>query len=114
MTAAIALGITIASFLGGILWKVIGMSKDSGKLAQRVDHTEERAKEDREKFDKSLSELFNRTGATERAVTELNNRTSNAERSISDLTSKVDLLTSLCYRIDGKIDRVLETKGEKA
>jgi len=102
------LGLTALGFLGGILWKVMTMSKESGKLAQKVETVEDRTKEDRAKTDEQLNEINKRLGENERNITELNNRTATAERSITDLTTKVDLLTSLCYRIDAKLDRVLE------
>lgn len=110
--AELALGFSALGVLSGILWKVMSMSKDSGKLTQRVDSIEDRAKEDRSRTERQFTDIEKRTGGNERAITELNNRTATAERSITDLTMKVDLLTSLCYRIEGKLDRVLEKRSE--
>jgi uncharacterized coiled-coil protein SlyX len=95
IAAAISLGITIAGFLGGIFWKVATMSKDNGRLAQRVDNIETRAKEDRENDDKRFAELFSRTNA--------------AEQNISTLNAKVDNLTLLCSKMDTKLDKLIES-----
>ena len=92
--AAITLGIAIASFLGGIFWKVALMSKENGRLTQRLEPVESRQQEDRAKTEKNFTELFARTNT--------------AEQNISKLDTKVDNLTSLCSKMDGKLDKLME------
>lgn len=92
--AAITLGIGIAGFVAGILWKVADLSVNFGKLSQRIEQNAERAKEDRvvnaAKFD------------------ELDAKTSSHESSIAALTTSVNALTNTCSRIESKLDRLIE------
>lgn len=92
--AAITLGIAIASFLLGIFYKVVGMGKENGRYEERMKSLEARAQEDREKNEKNFVELFARTNA--------------AEQNISTLNTKVDNLTSICTKMDSKLDRIIE------
>lgn len=70
------------------------MSKDNGKLTEKVDSMESRAREDRESNARSFTELFTRTNAAEQNITALN--------------SKVDNLTNICSKMDSKLDRIIE------
>lgn len=70
------------------------MSKENGKLTERVDALDNRAREDRELNGRNFSELFSRTNAAEQNITALN--------------SKVDNLTNICSKMDSKLDRIIE------
>ena len=94
VAAAITLGIGIAGFISGIIWKVADLSTKFGKLQQTVNQNTERAKEERDKTQGRLDELYAKTTAH--------------ESSIAALTSSVNALMSTCTRIEGKLDRLIE------
>lgn len=99
ISAAISLGIAIASFIIGIIWKVVDLSMCFGKMAQRMSSNEERDKEERAKNGVKFDAIYNRLAANE---------------SISvELEANVKSMSQIIARIENKLDRLIERGGEK-
>lgn len=88
--ASITLGITIAGFIAGILWKVADLSGHFGKLTEQVQHNSERAAEDRTKIQRLEAQVTVH------------------ESSIATLNNAVNSITNTCSRIESKLDRLIE------
>ena len=88
--ASITLGITIAGFIAGILWKVADLSGKFGKLTEQIQQNSARAAEDRTKLE------------------QIEQKVTTHESSIAALYSAVDSITKTCDRIESKLDRLIE------
>lgn len=99
VTAAITLGLAIAGFIGGIIWKVADLSVRFGRMTQKVEQNELRDKEEREHASVKFAELYNRMGQNESVI--------------AALTNNVNTLTNTCGRIETKLDRLIEREGQK-
>lgn len=91
---AISLGLAIAGFIGGVIWKVADLSMKFGKMQETISANKERDAEEREKASQKFSELYNRMATN--------------ESSLSALQSNVTNLSATCSRIESKLDRLIE------
>lgn len=88
--AGITLGIGIAGFIIGILWKVIDLSVNNGKLQKTVEKNEEQIRD----AQRSIDTLFKRANEHEAAL--------------ASLTTNVSTMNQTCQRIESKLDRLIE------
>lgn len=102
--AAISLGIGIAGFIAGILWKVVDLSVKFGKMQENVSRNGERDKEEREKFDTKFANIDTR-------FHEIDNELKNQGSGIAGLTASLNTLSAMCARTEAKIDRLTERMG---
>ena len=94
---AITVGLAIAGFAGGVIWKVSDLSIKFGRMTQKQDENNERDKEERKRTSEKFSELYNRTSAHDSTIT--------------GLINTVSSLANTCTRIESKLDRLIEKRG---
>ena len=63
--AAITLGITVASFILGIIYKLIDLSVRFGRFSRQMEDNEKRDNEEREKATRKFEELYNARNRSE-------------------------------------------------
>ncbi len=92
--AMITLGITIASFMLGIIYKLIDLSVRFGRFSRQLEENERRDLEEREKSARKFEELFRDRNRHDSSLARL-------EESIRGITSSL-------AKIDSKLDRIME------
>ena len=65
MYTAIALGISIAGFIGGTITAVAKLANKTGRLMEQLENNEKRDAEERAKIDANITELYGRMNAAE-------------------------------------------------
>ena len=92
--AAITLGITVASFILGIIYKLIDLSVRFGRFSRQMEDNEKRDNEEREKATRKFEELYNARNRHESSLTRL-------DTTIQSINSNLE-------KIDLKLDRLME------
>ena len=92
--AGITLRITIATFVLGIIYKLIDLSVKYGRFARQMEDNEKRDMEEREKSAKKFDELFNSRNSHENSLTRLDTRFSNIDEKLEKIDMKLDKLIS--------------------
>ena len=95
--AAITLGITIAGFLGGILWKVVEVAVKNGKLQQRLDTMEAQQEKTDAKNSAKFEKLYNLVNVHGSAI--------------DVLTSVINTVKDTTERTESKLDRLIEREA---
>ena len=93
----IALGISIAGFIGGIITAVAKLAIKTGRLMERLENNEKRDSEERAKIDANITELYGRMNA--------------AEGDVKAQGASINNLVATCTRIENKLDRIIELRG---
>ena len=94
---AITLGITIAGFAGGIITAVAKLATRTGRLMEQLEGNERRDTEERAKIEANFKELYSRVNQT--------------ECDIKSQATAINSLVQTCTRIETKLDRVIEARG---
>ncbi|MBP5444062.1 MAG: hypothetical protein J6Y60_12570 [Treponema sp.] len=94
--AGITLGITIATFILGIIYKLIDLSVKYGRFSRQMEDNERRDQEERDKAAKKFDELFNSRN--------------NHETSLARLDTTIINIDAKLEKIDGKLDKLMEGK----
>ena len=101
--AAITLSITIATFLLGIIYKIISLSVNIGKLTKTVEANEQRDVEERKANAEKFAELYNYRNKHESQITKLDTTINNININLEKVDGKLD-------RIESRLDRFFEGK----
>ena len=96
--AIISISITISGFLIGIISSVSKLAGEYGKLKNQVETNERRDVEERNHTREKFSELYNRTASH--------------DTSLAALSNNVNSLSATCSRIESKLDRMIEQRGQ--
>ena len=94
---AIALGISIAGFIGGTITAVAKLAIKTGRLMERLEQNEKRDTEEREKIGVNFTELYGRMNAV--------------ECDVKAQGTSINNLVATCTRIESKLDRLVELRG---
>ena len=93
-TAAITFGITAASFILGIIYKLIDLSVKFGRFSRQLEDNERRDCEEREKASRKFDELFDSRNRHESSLARL-------DTTIQNIDAKLE-------KIDGTLDKLME------
>lgn len=93
--------LSVGSFLvgGGVIYKLIEMGRQNGKMEQRVLTLETRTAEDRQKDAGKFDRLYEGKNETHERVVRV-------EKDVERIAKNVELLTALMNKIDAKIDKL--------
>ncbi|WP_147635071.1 hypothetical protein [Treponema pectinovorum] len=92
ITAIITVGISIATFLLGIIYKLGDLSMKFGRITKTIESNEERDAEERRKNAAKFSELFNDRNRHESAITRLDTTMNNIDAKLEKMDAKLDRL----------------------
>ena len=90
--AGITLGITIATFVLGIIYKLIDLSVKFGRFSRQMEDNEKRDTEEREKSAKKFDELFSSRNSHETSLARLDTTISNIDAKLEKIDIKLDKL----------------------
>lgn len=90
--AAITVGISIATFLLGIIYKLGGLSMKFGQLSKTIEANDERDAEERRKNAAKFTELYNDRNRHEAAITRLDTTMNNIDAKLKKMDAKLDRL----------------------
>ena len=95
----VSICVSAGSFLigGGLIFKLIEIGKQNGKMEQRVFTLEQRTAEDRQKDDGKFDRLYEGKNETHERVVRV-------EKDVERIAKSVEALTALVNKIDTKID----------
>lgn len=95
----ISVCVSIGSFLigGGLIFKLVEMGRQNGKMEQRVLTLEARTAEDRQKDAGKFDRLYEGKNETHERVVRV-------EKDVERIAQSVEALTALVNKIDTKID----------
>lgn len=96
--AAVTFGISIATFLLGIMYKLVSLSVKFGRMQKTLEGNEARDDEERRKTAARITELFNSRNAHETALARL-------DANMTNIDAKLE-------KIDAKLDRIIN-EGKK-
>lgn len=96
--------LSVGSFLvgGGVVFKLIEIGRQNGKMEQRVLTLETRTAEDRQKDAGKFDRLYEGKNETHERVVRV-------EKDVERIAKNVELLTALMNKIDAKIDRLSQS-----
>lgn len=97
LQTAITLGITIAGFVSGIVWKVADLSVKFGRITKQLEANEERDNEERRRNASKFTELYNSRNSQQETIMRL-------DTTMNNINGKLE-------KIDSKIDRLIERKN---
>ena len=97
--SVVSVCVSIGSFLigGGLIFKLIELGKQNGKMEQRVLTLETRTGEDRQKDAAKFDRLYEGKNETHERVVKV-------EKDVESIAKSVEALTALVNKIDLKID----------
>lgn len=108
-TAAITVGISIASFLLGITYKLVELSVRFGRLARTMEANEERDAEERRKSAAKFTELYNGRNSHEAAITRLDTTMRNIDAKLEKVDGKLDRNEQSVTRLEAVMQGVAES-----
>ncbi len=109
MAAAITLGISIATFLLGIIYKLGDLSVRFGRMAKTIEANEERDAEERRKNAAKFTELWNGRNSHEAAITRLDTTMRSIETKLEKVDAKLDRNEQSVTRLEAVMQGVAET-----
>ncbi len=109
MAAAITLGISIATFLLGIIYKLGDLSVRFGRMAKTIEANEERDAEERRKNAAKFTELYNGRNSHEAAITRLDTTMRSIETKLEKVDAKLDRNEQSVTRLEAVMQGVAET-----
>ncbi len=107
--AAITLGISIATFLLGIIYKLGDLSVKFGRMARTIEANDERDAEERRKSDAKFTELFNGRNVHEAAITRLDTTMRNIDAKLEKVDAKLDRNEQSVTRLEAVMQVVAES-----
>lgn len=107
--AAITLGISIATFLLGIMYKLIDLSVKYGRLTRTLEANEERDAEERRKNAAKFTELYNGRNSHEAAITRLDTTMRNIDAKLEKVDAKLDRNEQIVTRLEAVMQGVADS-----
>lgn len=89
-TAIIAFAITVASFLLGIIYKVISLSVTIGRLLKTVEENERKDCEERASASRKFAELFEHRNKHDKALALMDMKISTISEDTKKINAKLD------------------------
>ena len=108
-TAAITLSISIATFLLGIIYKLVELSVRIGRMARTLEANEERDAEERRKNAAKFTELYNGRNSHEAAITRLDTTMRNIDAKLEKVDAKLDRNEQSVTRLEAVMQGVAES-----
>lgn len=90
--AVITVGISIATFLLGIIYKLGDLSMKFGRLTKTIEANDERDAEERRKNAAKFTELYNDRNRHEATITRLDTTMNNIDAKLEKMDAKLDRL----------------------
>lgn len=107
--AAITLGISIATFLLGIIYKLGDLSVKFGRLTKTLESNDERDAEERRKNAEKFTELFNARNRHEATITRLDTTMRNIDAKLEKVDAKLDRNEQSVTRLEAVMQGVAES-----
>lgn len=99
----ITLGISITTFLLGIMYKLIDLSVKYGRLTRTLEANEERDAEERRKNAAKFTELYNGRNSHETAIARLDTTMRNIDAKLEKVDAKLDRNEQSVTRLEALI-----------
>lgn len=109
IAAAISLGIAIATFLLGIIYKLGDLSVKFGRMAKTLETNDERDAEERRKNAAKFTELYNGRNSHEAAITRLDTTMRNVDAKLEKVDAKLDHTEQSVMRLEAVMQGVAES-----
>lgn len=107
--AAITLGISIATFLLGIIYKLGDLSMKFGRMTRTLETNEERDAEERRKNSAKFTELYNGRNSHESDITRLDTTMRNIDTKLEKVDGKLDRNEQSVTRLEAVMQGVAES-----
>lgn len=107
--AAITVGISIATFLLGITYKLVDLSVKFGRLTKTLESNDERDEEERKRNAAKFTELYNDRNRHETTITRLDTTMSNIEAKLEKVDAKLDRNEQSVTRLEAVMQGVAES-----
>lgn len=108
-TMAITLGISIATFLLGIIYKLGDLSVKFGRMSKTLETNDERDAEERRKNAAKFTELYNGRNSHEAAITRLDTTMRNVDAKLEKVDAKLDHTEQSVMRLEAVMQGVAES-----
>lgn len=107
--AAITLGISIATFLLGITYKLVDLSVKFGRLTKTLEGNDERDEEERKRNAAKFTELYNDRNRHEATITRLDTTMRNIDAKLEKVDAKLDRNEQSVTRLEAVMQGVAES-----
>lgn len=107
--AGITLGISVATFLLGIMYKLVDLSVKFGRMARTLEANDERDAEERRKSAAKFTELYNGRNSHEAAITRLDTTMRNIDSKLEKVDAKLDRNEQSVTRLEAVMQGVADS-----
>lgn len=107
--AAITLGISMATFLLGITYKLVDLSVKFGRLTRTLEGNNERDEEERKRNAAKFTELYNDRNRHEATITRLDTTMRNVDAKLEKVDIKLDRNEQSVTRLEAVMQGVAES-----
>ncbi len=108
-TAAITFGISVATFILGIVYKLGDLSMKFGRMSKTIEANEERDAEERRKNAAKFTELYNDRNRHEATITRLDTTMNNIDAKLEKVDEKLDRTEQSVTRLESVMQGVAES-----
>jgi septal ring factor EnvC (AmiA/AmiB activator) len=107
--AVITVGISIATFLLGIIYKLGDLSMKFGRMAKTIEANDERDAEERRRNSAKFSEIYSDRNRHEAAIARLDTTITNIDTKLEKVDAKLDRNEQCVTRLEAVMQSVAET-----
>lgn len=107
--AVITVGISIATFLLGIIYKLGDLSMKFGRMAKTIEANDERDAEERRRNSAKFSEIYSDRNRHETAIARLDTTITNIDTKLEKVDAKLDRNEQCVTRLEAVMQSVAET-----
>ena len=108
ISGSITLGIGIAGFVSGIIWKVSDLSVKFGRINKTLESNDERDAEERRRNAAKFTELYNDRNRHESTIARLDTSMGNIEHKLEKVDSKLDRNEESVTKLEAIMQTVLD------